>query len=713
MGTMDKIRQTSPFLLGIVAVLFIGFMVISDMNIGNLMSNQDPTKSAIGTVNGEDILYAEFESRVQQYVENQRQRMGPDADIDDDPIRQQVWNEMVDEIIMRQEAEKLGVNVTDEELSYIMLNEPPAEWRQGFMDSTGRFMRDVYIDIMKNNAIDKYIKDPEAAANFRKQVFMIEDYVRQTRLRKNLQDAIAATVSALPPTYLQQQYKVAGGSAEVSYVVVNTASVRDQDVQVSDAEVEAYYNKNKEYFKQKPSRQLKYVAFPEVASKQDTANAERKINRLSDSLRVVLDPARRNAIFDKAVEDYNGETHSFQLVKDIDPLKYNYLLSVPEKEIVGPVRLNDGMYFFRVDGRRSGTNEVVKASHILIPFGNNKDSAKAEATRIAGLAKGGEDFATLAGKYSADKGSAQRGGDLGFFGKGQMVKPFEDAAFTAAPGTITDLVETEYGYHIIKVEDKKSEELAFTEIRIKPTMSNVTRNEITSMALKVKSEVESGKSIDDVAKANKLEVSLSGFFGRNTPVLGSTKLAIFAFSQDQGAVSDPVVTKQLGTVVAQISDVRTEGLKSLADMKEEIRVRLIRLKKLDKIKSQAEEFQRKIAAAGSMEAAKAMDSTLGVETITVKNNGQVPGLGMEPAFTHAAFTAPLNAVSGVVRGERAYFVIQVKNRTEANMAAFEAQRADIYKAQVERMKNSAFYMWLQAVKDKAKIEDNRAAVYNM
>ncbi len=714
MGTMDKIRQTSPIILAVVAVLFIGFMVVSDMDLGTTMSQSDRTKAVIGSVNGHKILYSEFESRVEQYMERQRNQMGPDAEIDDEPIRQQVWNQMVEEILLRQEAEKLGISITDAEVSEILLDDPPAEWRQSFTDSTGHFNREVYLQLMTDPAkVSQFTKDPQAIANFRNQILMLEDYVRESRLQQKLQNAVAATVSALPPTYLQQQYQVANSSAEVSYIAVNTASVRDQDVQVSDAEVATYYNKYKDYFKQKPSRQLKYVALPLGPSKQDTASAEKKIKTLAEALRTTADKAQRDKIFDDAVIDYNGESNDFKLVKDIDPLKYSYLSNVPEMEVVGPVRLADGMYFFRVDGRRSGSNEVVKASHILIKFNDNKDSAKAEANRIAGLAKGGEDFAALAGKYSTDMGSAQRGGDLGYFGKGQMVKPFEEAAFAATPGTITSPVESQFGYHIIKVEDKKSEELKFTEIRITPLMSTATRNQTIALANQIKQQIEEGQPMDSVAKRSGFETSMTGFFQRTSPALGSTSLTLFAFDSDMGAVSNPMTLKRIGVVVAQLSDVRTEGIKPLEDMKEEIRARLIRQKKLDKVKAKAEEVHRKVAAAGSIEAAKALDSTLGVETITVKNNGQVPGLGMEPAFTTAAFSTPVNKLSEPIRGERAYFIMQVKNRTEANMAGFDAQRKDIYQAQLDRLKNSAYYMWMNTVKENAEIEDNRLRVYNM
>ncbi len=110
------------------------------------------------------------------------------------------------------------------------------------------------------------------------------------------------------------------------------------------------------------------------------------------------------------------------------------------------------------------TPEMVKASHILVKVDRSaseeeKKEAKEKATDILNKAKSGEDFAKLASEFSDDPGSKTKGGDLGFFAKGRMVKPFEDAAFSLKPGEISGLVESQYGFHIIKVEEKKEPSL--------------------------------------------------------------------------------------------------------------------------------------------------------------------------------------------------------------------------------------------------------------
>lgn len=713
MGTMEKIRQTSPVILAIVAVLFIGFMVVADMDPSTLMSQSDQSTMAIGTVNGEKILYSEFEKRVQEAVENQRNQVGPDAEIDDEPIRQQVWNGMVDEILLRQQAEALGITVSDAELRMVLLEDPPEQLKQPFTDSSGTFLKDIYLKVMTNPATMKDYFPPQYIPQLQKGILQFEDYLRVSRLQEKLRAAVTASASVIPTTYLQHQYKVENSSADVQYIAINASTINDQDVKVGDDEIAAYYNKYKEYYKQKPSRKLKYITLKLAPSQHDSSTAIAKTTNVAKALQSAASLQERDSIFSDYLLQYNGETHDYALAKDIDPLKHSYIASVPDQEVVGPVRLVDGTYFFRVDGRRKGENEQVQASHILINFGTNKDSAKAEANRIYNLAKGGEEFAALATKYSADPGSAQRGGDLGFFGKGRMVKPFEDAAFGAEPGSITAPVESQFGFHIIKVVSKDSDEIKFSEIRIAPLMSTATKNQQRAAANQIKEMLEAGKSMETIAEQQGYQINETGFFPKENPVLGSMSLTLFAFENDVNDVASPIELKREGLVVAQIAAARTTGLKPLEDMKEEIRTRLLRQKKLDIIKAKVEETRRKIASAGSMAAAKALDSSLPIQTVTVRENGQVSGLGQEVAFTNAAFALPLNKLSEPIRGEHVYFVLEVTNRTEANMKDFEGKRGELYKSRTARLQASAFYRWLNAVKEHADIEDNRLSVYRI
>lgn len=144
--------------------------------------------------------------------------------------------------------------------------------------------------------------------------------------------------------------------------------------------------------------------------------------------------------------------------------------------------------------------EQVKASHILIKVESNADEKKKGEARqkivvVQEKLEKGEDFAALAKEYSEGPSNV-KGGDLGYFGRGQMVKPFEEAAFTMKPNEVSDIVETRFGYHLIKVYDKKPETvLAYAEVKDK----------LNQRMKQQKTEQEAGKYIDELKKDAKIE----------------------------------------------------------------------------------------------------------------------------------------------------------------------------------------------------------------
>ena len=149
--------------------------------------------------------------------------------------------------------------------------------------------------------------------------------------------------------------------------------------------------------------------------------------------------------------------------------------------------------------------DEVKASHILISTVDDngkelseakKKEAKKKAEEVLKKAKSGEEFSELAKEYSDDPGSAANGGDLGYFTKGQMVQPFEEAAFSLKSGEISGLVESEYGYHIIKVYDKIDKQLTFDEVKdeINKTLTEDKYMESIE-AITKKAKVEKNESV--------------------------------------------------------------------------------------------------------------------------------------------------------------------------------------------------------------------------
>jgi parvulin-like peptidyl-prolyl isomerase len=391
------------------------------------------------------------------------------------------------------------------------------------------------------------------------------------------------------------------------------------------------------------------------------------------------------------------------------------LANVPVKGVVGPIFLPEATVLYRLDDKRVGANEVVKAAHILISMNDNKDSAKAEAQKIYNEVKAGkEGFNVYAAKYSQDQGSARQGGDLGYFGKGKMVKEFEEAAFSTPVGSISAPVESQFGFHIIKVDDKKSEDMKYSEIKLSDNVSSSTRSQIFRDAKSIEEQAKTGTSLDTLASRLKLRIAESPMFLKNSPVLNSRYLAALAFNNEVGTVLEPIELDRYGVVIAQVSDAREAGISPLDDVRNEISQRLGKVKQLDKVKAKIEEIYNKVKNYPSLEAAVAADSSFKQYFRSLnefKYSASVPDFGQDAAFAPKLFSLTENKISEPVRGESGYFIMYLKSKKVPSDAEIKEKLGDYLQGLQLQAKNNAFFQWFQSIKDNAKIEDNRARFY--
>lgn len=726
MGTFENIRKISPYLFGFFAVMLVAFFTIGDQTVVDGLTNSgDPSQRVIATVNGEDISYLEFETRVREQIEQQRQQnQDPNAEINEQMIRQQVWNQLVDQKLLLQAAHQAGIKISDETIKDIMIESPPDFIRQAYTDSTGQFRKDIYLEIITNpaNAVS-YMGDPSQMSpeeiaqienQFRQDLINIEEYVKNQELTNKFTTLINTTNSFVSRNHAEKQYIMDKSFADINLIALKTDRIKDEEVEVSEAEILEYYNKNKSKYEDEEARKIKYATFRLIPNADDSARARRKVNRLLQSLESATNDEARDSVFSVKVAEYGGESLDYQLVNDIDPQKYGYMAILEKGKIAGPIVLRDATYFLRVDDRREGENTVVKASHILIGFGDNdnKDSAKTYANSILSRAKSGEDFAALAREYSEDKGSGAQGGDLGYFGEGRMVAPFEEAAFAADVNEIVGPVETQFGYHIIKVVDKKSEEIAYSQIAISPNMSSKTKRMLFRDAKSLQNQVDNGEIIDSLANKLGVPINETQYYTKDRSFLGSQYLTDLVFKADKGDVLEPLEINRFGYVVAQVSEVRREGPKPLQDVQEDIKAELIKKKKLDLLAKQADEIYSKVIKYPSMTAASNAETTLNVQKVTnVKINGNLQGVGKDAMLTAAIFQAEENKINPPFRGENGYYIFEVYKKTTPPADQIEENLERYVNQLKQKRENQAFMQWFSSFKENAEIEDNRSEFY--
>jgi parvulin-like peptidyl-prolyl isomerase len=725
MGIISRMRDISPYMLVIFVVSFIAFMVASDSNIGTIL-NSSSTGSVVGTINGEEVSYQEFELRVKEQADMQRQQ-NPQAEVDENIIRQAVWDQFVEEALIRQAGQAAGIKVTQDEVLDIMLDSPPEYLTRNFTDSSGTFNRQAYLDVMTNpdmiaqniaagkkaGMIPESVDPAEEVAKFKNSLLKIEDFMYKSRLLEHFRRASGTAASIVSPAYLKNKYVNESSTFDFDYIHFNVNNVDAKNIgKPTDQELQAEYELVKEYTKQKPARKIKYVSFPLEPSKQDTLVASKKIARIQQSLAEAITPEAKVAAFDQYFAEYTGSQLDYQPIKKLAPDVAAILGTGNQGDVIGPITLQSGTFIYKIDSLRSGVNELVKASHILIKFGSNKDSAKAFASQVLARAKKGEDFAALALEYSQDPGSKDRGGEYDYFPKGQMVKPFEDACFNNAPGSVVGPVETDFGYHIIKVSDKISEEIKYSEIMVTVGMTMNTKKQLRRDALSFKQQLDDGQNIESLAKKLKKNVVETMFFDTQMPVLGSQSLTSFAFSNEVGAISEPMELKYYGIVVAQITGKREAGLRPFEDMKEELAQKVVLKKKMNILKSKANSVYQKIKSSDRLFAITQIDPTLEVKTAAkVRNNGMVNGVGNEPVLTQKALLAPLNKINEPVAGDNGWYIYQVIQKTNADMSGFAKSKKDMQMTLSTQAASSAYSQWFNALKDKADIQDYRGKLF--
>lgn len=340
------------------------------------------------------------------------------------------------------------------------------------------------------------------------------------------------------------------------------------------------------------------------------------------------------------------------------------------------------------------------------------EAVYAQAQELLNDAKSGDDFAQLARVYSEDTGSAENGGDLGYFGRGAMVKPFEDAAFSANVGEIVGPVKSRFGLHIIKVEDKRrqngEEEVKARHILLKFDISPSTSNALQEEAEYI-AETAKEADLETVAQAEGYTVQESEPFTESgfIPGLGmNPRINRWAFRAKTGEVSHVFQLTQ-GLVVASLSEIIKEHTQPLEEVRDRIVTALKAEKRMELAKVQCEAAFEKIKAGTPIDEVAQNDSLQVQTTDEFTMSGYVPGVGREPDFVGAAFALEIGEYSQPIKGTRGYYILQVVEKSEMDQAAFETQKETLRRTLAERKQQQMFAEWLNAIKEKADIKDYR------
>jgi peptidyl-prolyl cis-trans isomerase D len=359
----------------------------------------------------------------------------------------------------------------------------------------------------------------------------------------------------------------------------------------------------------------------------------------------------------------------------------------------------------------------VKARHILFKLEENateeeEEKVKQRALSVLEKARGGEDFAELAKEYSEGP-TREKGGDLGYFSSGQMVKPFEEAAFGMKKDQISDLVRTRFGYHIIKVEDIKeggTKSLSEVQGQIKNTLLNIAIGDLAhEKALSLIDQMPyEGVVLSEYAKTHEVPIEQSDFFSANETIPGiggdaSLRNAIFSLQKDD--VSGLLEFKEKYYIV-QLIDKKASYLPELKDVEDEVTKDFISHLATLKARAAAESYLEELNGGKSWDdlAVEHELSPQKSEFFTRKNSVTQAAYG--PGFRETVFALGEGKryPDEVFENDKGIFLIRWEEREGIDMEKYKEEQENVRASLVREKQQTIFRDWLESLRNRAEIE---------
>jgi peptidyl-prolyl cis-trans isomerase D len=705
MALISTLREKmTKWVVGFIALAMIAFIVGSDLFGSGPRSIFGGSDKEIGVIAGNSISLEEYQAVLQDRENNYILNFGRQPGEREQPtLRQQAWDLLIAKYAITTQYEKVGVQVTTDEIWDVIQGKNIDEnIKQSFLDSLGKFDRSKLISYLQS--LDAQPANSEARVRWN----LFKQSLVPGRERLKYENLIVKT-NYVTEAEGERDYHNQNDVAEVKYLYVPFFSVSDSTIKVTDGDLKGYYEKNKKKYKVELSRNMSYVTIPLVATAEDSLAIRQELERLKASFATTTE--------DSAYATNNSDgKNAFEKVA---PSKLPTFLASQKENLIagtilGPLMEGSNYKLVKVVAVGEDTIGTAKASHILIKWDKDtpeeKAKAKEKATKILKEIKGGADFAAKAREFGTD-GTASKGGDLGYFTSGQMVKPFEEAVFKAKKtGLLPELTETTFGYHIISVtEVKNNTAYTIATIEREITPSEATQNE----AFRKADTFASGLSGVDAFKEKATKEGLIVYDANEVSTterrinnLGEARqMVTWLFRDAKNGKVSTVFDLENNYVVAVMTGETDAGFKPLEKIKDEITPMV-----KNELKGKAI-IEKLAAQKGSLEEiAKNFGTDATVNTVNdLKLNGNALGtIGFDPTAVGAAFSLEGGKTTKPFAGENGVFIIEMKNKTVApgmqEYATFKNQA-------LQAMNGRVAYNVSEAFKDAAEIKDKRYKFY--
>lgn len=698
MGVMTFMRtKMGYFLVGGIAVVLALFVLEPLLTQGTAIMGS--SRNTVGSVDGEDIEYTEFNPKVEQSLAQFKQQYGGNVNAQMQAMAMDnAWQAEVGAILLNKEYSRLGLTVSGEELFDLLQGKNPSPLIAQYFGNqqTGQVDRAAVLTSLKAQA-----KDPKLKQQWDLLQAEIEKQALQQKYANLIRNSVYVTSIEANDEYLNRNKL-----ANFKYVNLDYSSVLDKDVKITDADYQEYFDANKTRFvNPTETRSLEYVSFSIKPTAADTLAVKTQIEKLATDFKTTPNDSLFAANNSDVKVPYTYISKG-KLAPAVDSVIFNY----PAGSYYGPVFSGNSYKLIKVVGSRFSPDSV-KASHVLLD--PSKIGGEANAMKLADSLKkvlqNGGSMAVLAKAYSVD-GSKDSGGDVGTFARGAMVPEFENAAFDGTTGDIK-VVKSQFGIHILKIEKQigssKVAKLAYIEKNLLP--SSKTRDAAYKKASAFLNEVK-GDNFSSLAQKNGYTV---GVADKVTPTQGFAPgldnprpLIKDAYAADKGDVLSTVYTMDNAFVVAHVTEVQPKGQLALADVKKQIQPMVMNAVKA---KLLTEKLNKALAGANSIDA---VASKLGKTATPVQNmvfgNPIIPGLAQENKVVGTVFGSQVGKLSKAIEGDKGVYAIVVDGFTNpAPIGNTFKQKETMILGVTQRSLGAAF----QALQDKSEIKDNRVKFY--
>ena len=609
------------FLIAIIAIVFIFYF-------GYSFRSKEGIKVAY--VNGELISGVEYQKAKQERLEALRRTykdVWSDNLIEVLDVKGITLRDLINQILISQEAKRIGLDVTKKEIQDRIIAYPPFQFR-------GRFDESRYRSLLQEN----HMKPEDFEKDMAQQ--LLEEKVGQ----------FLATFTPITDQEILDQYTFLKEKVKISYVDFSPGPLK-ASIKVDPAKMEKYFQEHKEQYRVPKKIKIAYI---------------------------LLDP--------KQFEDQTTVTE--QDAKDY--------------------------YYEHLDQYK--VKEEVKARHILFRLAPDASEEEVKKVRERALsvlnrARKGEDFAELAKKYSEGP-SKDNGGELGYFSKGQMLKPFEEAAFKLKKGEISDLVRTPLGFHIIKVEDvKESRTKAFDEVReeIKEKLRRIRATDLAyEKGMSLLDQMPYDANLVVYGSKHNMPVKESGYFSQDEEIQGiggDDKLRQSLFSLEKNDITD-LMEYDGKYYVMQVVDKKESFIPGAEDVKDKLREDYVAFLAMGEAKALAEKFLDRLKKGADWEALCKEKGLTPKTSDFFTRNAPIPDIGYNPGLTEAAFS--LNKDNRypdkVFQTTEGALVIRWDAREGIDNAEFEKDKESMRRSLMVARHQAMFKDWLEELKNKAKIE---------